>query len=63
MAKTKGCIMKEKLYSNIHFSEELPTKEAVKALAEATATMLSDKTNTIIAVMPRKDGKPVFITR
>lgn len=54
---------KEKLYSDMHFGEELPTHEEIKALAEATATMLSDKTNKIITVMPRKNGKTVFITR
>ena len=53
----------EKLYSDVHFDGECPTHEGMKALAEATATMLSDKTNKIITVMPRKDGKPVFITR
>ena len=34
-----------------------------KAIAEATAQMLTDPTNNIIAVMPDKNGKPVFITR
>ena len=48
----------------MHFDDvPPPTKEELKALAEATATMLADKSNTIIAVMPNKDGKPVFITR
>lgn len=42
---------------------QAPTHEEIKALAEATATMLADKTNTIIMVIPNKDGKPVFITR
>ena len=34
-----------------------------KAMAEATAQMLTDPTNNIIAVIPDKDGRPVFITR
>ena len=38
-------------------------KERIKALAEATAQMLNDPTNNIIAVIPDKNGKPVFITR
>lgn len=54
---------KEKLYSDVYFGGETPTHEEIKALAEATATMLSDKNNKIIAVMPRKNGKTVFITR
>lgn len=49
------------IVSDVHFSAQYPTHEEIKALAEATATMLADKTNTIIAVMPNKDGKPVFI--
>jgi hypothetical protein len=49
--------------SDIHFSVQDPTHEEIKALAEATATMIADKTNTILMVMPNKDGKPVFITR
>lgn len=53
----------EKLYSDLHFGGEVPTHEEIKALAEATATMLSDKTNKTIMVMSGKNGKPVFITR
>ena len=34
-----------------------------KAMAEATAQMLTDPTNNRIAVIPDKDGRPVFITR
>lgn len=50
--------------NDIHF-EDVPilTKKELKALAEATATMLADKSNTIITVILNKDGKPVFITR
>lgn len=54
---------KEKLYSYMRFGGEFPTHEEVEALAEATVTMLSDKNNKIIAVMPRKNGNTVFITR
>ena len=54
---------KEELYSDVHFGGEAPTHEEIKALAEATATMLSDKTNKIITVMPGTNAKPVFITR
>lgn len=54
---------KEELYSDLHFSGEPPTHEEIKALAEATATMISDKNNKIITVMPGKNGNPVFITR
>jgi hypothetical protein len=53
--------MKTKMIGDVDFSAQAPTHEEIKALAEATATMLADKTNTIIAVMPNKDGKPVFI--
>lgn len=49
--------------SDVHFSVQYPTHEEIKALAEATATMLVNKTNAIIMVMPNKDGKPVLITR
>lgn len=49
--------------SDVHFSVQAPTYKEIKALAKATATMLADKTNTIIMVMPNKDGKPVFFTR
>ena len=55
--------MIKKLYSDLHFCGEDTTHEEIKALAEATATMLSDKANKIIAVMPRKNGKSVFITK
>lgn len=55
--------MTEKLYSDLHFGGEEQTHEEIKALAEATVTMLSDRANKIIAVMPRKNGKTVFITR
>ena len=51
------------MISDVHFSMQAPTHEEIKALAEAATTMLVNKTNTIIAVMPNKDGKPVFITR
>ena len=34
-----------------------------KMMAEATVQMIKDPTNNIIAVLPDKDGKPVFITR
>ena len=54
---------KEELYSDLHSGGEAPTHEEIKALAEATAKMISDPTNTIIAVMPGKNGKPVFMTR
>ena len=54
---------KGKLYSDLHFDGECPTHEEIKALAKATATMLSDKTNKIIAVMPHKNGKTIFMTR
>lgn len=32
-------------------------------MAKETVQMLTDPTNNIVAVMPDKDGKPVFITR
>ena len=58
--------MKKKtdLILDIHFSDALPpTKEEIKALAEATAEMIADPTNTTITVMPGKDGNPINITR
>lgn len=54
---------KGKLYSDLHFGGEPPTYEEIKALAEATAKMIADPTNTTIAVMPGKDGTPITITR
>lgn len=49
--------------SDVHFSVQYPTHKEIKALAETTVTMLANKTNAIIMVMPNKDGKLVFITR
>lgn len=52
------------MLSDIHFGGKLPTKDEIKALAEAEAKMLcADPTNQIIMVMPDKDGKPLYITR
>ena len=61
--KTETEMKKGKLYSDLRFGGKYPTHEEIKALAEATAEMIADPTNTIIAVMPGKDGKPVFMTR
>ena len=61
--KTETEMKKGKLYSDLHFGGEPPTYEEIKALAEATAEMIVDPTNTTIAVMTGKDGKSVFITR
>lgn len=54
---------KEKLYSDLHFGGEPPTHEEIKALAEATAEMITDPTNTTITVMPGKNSKVIKITR
>lgn len=54
---------KGKLYSDLHFGGKTPTYEEIKALAEATAKMITDPTNTTITVMPGKDGNPINITR
>lgn len=54
---------KGKLYSDLHFGGEPPTYEEIKALAEATAEMIADPTNTIIAVIPGKNREPITITR
>ena len=61
--KEKKEMKKGKLYSDLRFGGEFPTHEEIKALAEATAEMITDPTNTIIAVMPGKDGNPINITR
>ena len=47
----------EEMYKKIYSDEN------IKAMAEATVQMIKDPTNNIIAVIPDKDGKPVFITR
>ena len=53
---------REPLFSDIHF--DIPdTPIDTKAMADATAQMLNDPTNQIIAVLPGKDGKPIYITR
>lgn len=52
------------LLSDIHFDDTpTPTKEEIKALAEATAEMIADPTNTTIAVMLGKNSKVIKITR
>lgn len=61
--RTEKEMNKEKLYSDLHFGGEPPTHEEIKALAEATAEMITDPTNTTIAVMLGKDGKPINMTR
>lgn len=54
---------KGKLYSDLHFGGEPPTHEEIKALAQATSEMITDPTNTTIAVMLGKDENPINITR
>lgn len=61
--KTETEMKKRKLYSDLHFGGKYPTHEEIKALAEATAEMITDQTNTTIAVMLEKDGKPINMTR
>lgn len=54
---------KGKLYSDVHFGGEDPTYEEMKALAKATAEMITDPTNTTIAVMLGKNSKVIKFTR
>ena len=54
---------KGELYSDLHFDGEPPTHEEIKALAKATAEMITDPTNTTIAVMLGKNSKVIKFTR
>lgn len=55
--------MIEPLLSDMHFGGKPMTKAQVKAMAKATAQMLLDKTNTILAACMGKDDQPVYLTR
>lgn len=61
--KTEKEMNKEKLYSDLHFGGDPQTHEEIKALAKATAEMITDPTNTTIAVMLEKNSKIIKFTR